>query len=148
MHAADLEGRAHITFTGHDEDLVAGVLASASLPVLFPPVEWRGRRLGDGGVVANVPICSAVRAGAERIPVVTPDASMPIPRRRARDLGQAPLKDGRRGVVGIVQALIDVTLDAQVERDLAGVEQVSRILAADPDGTRRRRGSATSAWRS
>ena len=140
VHAADLEGRAQVTFTGHDEDLADGVLASASLPVLFPPVEWRGRRLGDGGVVANVPIRSVVRAGAERITVVTPDASMPISRRRARDLGQAPPTGGRRGVVGIVQALIDVMLDAQVERDLAGVEQINRILAADPDGDLARAG--------
>ena len=135
VHAADLEGRAQVTFTEQDtEDLREGVLASASLPVLFPAVEWRGRRLGDGGVVANVPIRSVVRAGADRITVVTPDASMPISRRHARDLGQAPPRDGRRGVVGIVQSLIDVMLDAQVERDLAGVEQVNRILAADPDG--------------
>ena len=135
--ARDVRLDLQVTFTGHDEDLASGVLASASLPVLFPAVEWRGRRLGDGGVVANVPIRSAVRAGAERM---TPDASMPISRRRARDLGQAPARDGRRGVVGIVQSLIDVMLDAQVERDLAGVEQVNRILAADPDGDLARAG--------
>lgn len=39
--------------------LVDAVLASAAIPGVFPPVGICGRRLCDGGVVANVPILQA-----------------------------------------------------------------------------------------
>jgi NTE family protein len=36
-------------------DLPRAVRASMSIPVLFPPVEWEGRDLVDGGIVDNLP---------------------------------------------------------------------------------------------
>jgi NTE family protein len=35
------------------------VRASCSLPVFFPPVEWRGRLLVDGGVSSQLPVLAA-----------------------------------------------------------------------------------------
>jgi NTE family protein len=40
--------------------LVDAVLASAAIPGVFPPVEWDGRLLIDGGVVNNTPITHAL----------------------------------------------------------------------------------------
>jgi NTE family protein len=40
--------------------LVDAVLASAAIPGIFPPVEWDGRLLVDGGVVNNTPISHAL----------------------------------------------------------------------------------------
>jgi NTE family protein len=40
--------------------LVDAVLASAAIPGVFPPVEWEGRMLIDGGVVNNTPISHAL----------------------------------------------------------------------------------------
>jgi len=37
-------------------DLARAVRASMSIPLVFPPVEWEGRRLVDGLVVDNLPI--------------------------------------------------------------------------------------------
>lgn len=51
-------------------DLLLALLASTAVPTIFPPVEVEGRWLFDGGVVANVPIGVAARAGAERIYVL------------------------------------------------------------------------------
>jgi NTE family protein len=43
------------------------VVAAASVPGVFPPVELADRLLTDGGVVNNTPISHAVELGAERI---------------------------------------------------------------------------------
>ena len=46
---------------------VDAVVAAASVPGVFPPVELADRLLIDGGVVNNTPISHAVELGAERI---------------------------------------------------------------------------------
>jgi predicted acylesterase/phospholipase RssA len=52
-----------------DEDagLVAGTLASASIPFVFPPVACAGGHYVDGGVRAVAPIQSAIDEGAEEV---------------------------------------------------------------------------------
>lgn len=51
-------------------DLVSGLLASAAIPMVFPSVQRDGRRLVDGGLVANVPIGEAVSQGARTVVVL------------------------------------------------------------------------------
>lgn len=53
-----------------DGDLISAVMASAAIPAVFPVVERNGRRLVDGGVVANVPIGVAAAQGAQTIVVL------------------------------------------------------------------------------
>lgn len=48
-------------------DLVPAVLASASIPAVFPPLEIDGVRYLDGGIVDHVPVQRAVDEGATRI---------------------------------------------------------------------------------
>jgi len=43
------------------------LLASASIPVLFPPVEVHGRLYWDGGLLVNTPLAPVVALGADRI---------------------------------------------------------------------------------
>ncbi len=51
-------------------ELISAVLASAAIPAVFPVIERDGRRLVDGGVVANVPISVAAAQGAQTIVVL------------------------------------------------------------------------------
>ena len=51
-------------------DLISAVMASAAIPAVFPVIERDGRRLVDGGVVANVPIGVAAAQGAQTIVVL------------------------------------------------------------------------------
>ncbi len=51
-------------------ELISAVMASAAIPAVFPAVERDGRRLVDGGVVANVPIGVAAAQGAQTIVVL------------------------------------------------------------------------------
>lgn len=43
------------------------IMASASIPLLFPPVEIGGRWLWDGGVLVNTPLAPVVALGADQI---------------------------------------------------------------------------------
>lgn len=58
------------------------VMASAAIPGVFPAIEWKGRRLIDGGVANNTPILDAIELGADRIYV--------LPTGNACDLPEAP----------------------------------------------------------
>jgi NTE family protein len=50
--------------------LLDAVLASAAIPGVFPPVDWDGRTLIDGGVANNTPLSHAVALGAQHIYVL------------------------------------------------------------------------------
>jgi NTE family protein len=50
--------------------VLPALLASAAIPGIFPPVIHEGRRLCDGGLVANVPLRQALAAGAQSIVVL------------------------------------------------------------------------------
>jgi NTE family protein len=47
--------------------LVEAILASAAIPVLFPPVEIGGEHFYDGGLVNSIPVDRAVKLGASRV---------------------------------------------------------------------------------
>jgi NTE family protein len=53
-----------------DGDLVEALVASTSVPVLFPPVEIDGEWYLDGGIVKDVPLTRAVQGGATTIYVL------------------------------------------------------------------------------
>ena len=64
--------RGNLLSTGHALPLRQVLLASASIPVAFPPVAISGTSRGtehfvDGGTRENVPIRTAVQAGADRV---------------------------------------------------------------------------------
>ncbi|HSK28259.1 MAG TPA: patatin-like phospholipase family protein [Jiangellales bacterium] len=53
-----------------DGAIEPAVLASAAIPAVLPPVEIEGRRLVDGGLVANVPVIQALDLGAASLVVL------------------------------------------------------------------------------
>lgn len=59
------------------------ILASAAIPVVFPPVETGGRILMDGAIGGNTPIIAAAELGAKRI-VVLPTGYSCAPENPAR----------------------------------------------------------------
>lgn len=52
---------------GGPVDLVDGIIASSSVPMVFPPKAMAGDAYVDGGVVDNVPVGAAAALGANRI---------------------------------------------------------------------------------
>jgi NTE family protein len=65
--ATDLSGGAVSLSSG---PATLAVLASAAIPVAFPPVEVMGRELMDGAIAGNTPILTAAAMGADRIIVL------------------------------------------------------------------------------
>lgn len=47
------------------------VLASASIPIIFPVIRIRGRYYGDGGMRQNTPMSPAIHLGADRLLVIS-----------------------------------------------------------------------------
>ena len=66
-------------------DLRSALLASSAIPGIYPSVERDGHRLVDGGVIANIPIATALRRGARSMVVL--DCGLPgVNSRRAGTL--------------------------------------------------------------
>ena len=70
MHvvAADLRSGGEVVLSRGSA--VEALLASAAIPVVFPPVSIDGRPLVDGGIAANTPVAAAVARGARRVIVL------------------------------------------------------------------------------
>jgi len=66
--ATDLENGDERVFTSGP--VTTSLLASSSMPGVFPPVEIEGRLYTDGGVANNVPIGPAVNMGAKTVYVM------------------------------------------------------------------------------
>jgi NTE family protein len=77
--ATDLStGRPFILESG---DVVSAIVASSAFPGVFPPVEFNGRTLIDGGVVADVPLDVAAELGVASVILIAvpPLAPGPVP---------------------------------------------------------------------
>ncbi len=106
---------------------VPHVLASAAIPVFFPPVKIKGMFYGDGCVRMNAPLSPAIHLGADRILAIGVQTPAPI---------ELPLEQGARRdwvppseIAGVL--LNAVFLDA-LEADLERLERVNRTVALLP----------------
>lgn len=91
-----------------DTPLLEPVLASASFPIVLPPVEVDGFQLSDGGVTAVVPIEVALQRGATELYVV--DLEPPVAK-------SAPV----HGVLSIAMQTLTTSLREQLLDDLRDV---------------------------
>lgn len=65
LTAVDLESGEEVVI--REGPVVDAVLATTAVPLVFPPVEWRGRLLVDGGLLNQVPFDVARHLGADRV---------------------------------------------------------------------------------
>lgn len=103
-------------------------LASAAIPLIFPPVRVRGALYADGAVRMSVPLSPALRLGARRVAVISPS-----PRKQPHAADDA----GNEALYGTVPYLAGKVLAAllmdRTDQDLARLEQINALLDA---GTR------------
>jgi NTE family protein len=104
-------------------------LASAALPVVFPPVRLRGQLHVDGGLKLSVPLLPALRLGAQRVIVIS-----------LRPLGQGvrpPAWEPRREEALTAPYLLGKVLNSlmvdRTDQDLEHLRRLNGILEA---GTR------------
>jgi NTE family protein len=93
-------------------------LASGALPLLFAPIQIGDHLCVDGGVRQNTPLGPVLRAGADRVLVV----SM---KRQAQDLVREPQPPN---LVFLVGKLLNALLLDPVELDLFEAAQINRMI--------------------
>ena len=113
---ADLMSAQTIVFGDEKETPFLGpVIASASFPIVLPPVEMDGYQLSDGGVTAVVPIEVALQRGATELYVI--------------DLEQVVAKsEPVRGVLSIAMQTLIVALREQLIDDLRDAVAAGAIV--------------------
>ncbi|MBI5545885.1 MAG: patatin-like phospholipase family protein [Deltaproteobacteria bacterium] len=120
-------------------------MASAAIPVLFPPVSLGGELYVDGGLRQNVPLSPALRLGAQRVVVVTlrhagevgqPPPVVEAERALAAHPG-APIEEPRELALPsgpfLFGKALDTLLNDRVEEDLDRLRRTNALLEA---GTR------------
>lgn len=99
------------------------VLASAAIPLVFPPVKIDGDLYCDGGLRLNTPMGPAIRLGSDRLFVVALNTT-----REAQ--GLAELGSGRYpGAPFLIGKVLNAFLLDHVAQDLENLERVNRLLA-------------------
>jgi NTE family protein len=99
--------------------LVDAIMASAAIPGVFPPVEWDGRQLIDGGVSNNVPLSHALELGARRIYVLPTGAP-------------CELKAPPRGALPMLLYATSLLVGHRLQADLAGVSAAIEVVVMPP----------------
>lgn len=99
------------------------VLASASIPLLFPPVVIDGDAYCDGGLRQMVPLSPALHLGASRLLVVNP---LPAAARACAEDGDAPITSP----LYLAGKALNALFADRVGADLARLNHTSAILRA------------------
>lgn len=97
------------------------ILASAAIPVLFPPVPVHGELYVDGGLRLNTPMSPAIHLGARRILVVAL-ASASGAEKPAFDPGLFP------GVAFLLGKVLNAFLLDHVNADFYELERVNKLI--------------------
>jgi NTE family protein len=110
--------------TGQDVRLSHGpavdaVLASASIPAVFPPVTINGRELVDGGLINNTPISHAIALGATRIWVLTTGYA-------------CSLTEPPRGALAVALHALALTINQRLAVDVARYEHEVDLRVLPP----------------
>lgn len=99
------------------------LLASASIPLLFPSVAVDGRLYCDGGLRLNTPLGPAIRLGARRVLVIAQSAAEAEQARPQLEGGQHP------GAAFLLGKVLDAFLLDHVLSDLDELQRINRFLA-------------------
>lgn len=123
LPAADLEAGKIVVFDVADLEKhgIQPVMASASFPLAFPPVDIAGQWLTDGGVIDMAPVGAAIKAGAKKILVLStrsPDGVAYKPRHEMK------------GIVHVAERLLDIMTQTVLEGNLKVIRVINALVEA------------------
>jgi NTE family protein len=95
------------------------LLASASIPAIFPPVTLEGRFLLDGGVSNNTPLSTALRMGAARVIVLPTGIS-------------CALQEPPRGAMALALHALNLLIMRQLVNDIERFAGVADVVIVPP----------------
>jgi NTE family protein len=103
------------------------ILASASLPMLFPAVQLEDGWYGDGGIRLTAPLAPAVHLGASRILAVTTRYG------RSNAEADAPMIDAYPPPAQVAGVLLSAIFLDLLDADGMRMERINRFLAQLPE---------------
>ena len=105
-------------------EIVDAVLASATMPGVFPPVFLNGENYVDGGIRELLPVSAAVDLGAKQIYVVSASRLDPA---------LEPSEIGKWSVISILQrSLVDITLAEIGKGDVGDGSSAESFVLIEP----------------
>jgi NTE family protein len=107
------------------------VMASAAIPVFFPPVRIKGRYYGDGCVRLNHPLSPAIHLGAERIVAISVRYRRPPHETLTREAEDRSDPD-RLSMSDIAGILLNAVFLDSVDSDFERLQHINRTLALVP----------------
>lgn len=102
------------------------ILASAALPLVFPPRRVHGEAYCDGGVRFNTPIAPAIRAGADRLVVISLLSDEPHP-----EVSEVPVEvreASYKNPVFLMGKVLNALLLDPIHYDLQVLERFNRMI--------------------
>ena len=110
------------------------VLASAALPVFFPPVTVAGHAYGDGCIRMTAPLSPAIHLGADRILAI--GIRYPRPAETTLRLQEQAAPPGPTSLADIAGVLLNAVFLDALETDLERMERINRTVALIPEARR------------
>ena len=110
---------------------VEHVMASTSLPLMFPSVVLGGEWHGDGGIRLSAPLSPAVHLGAQRILAISTRH-----RSGSRAAANTPMIDGYPPPAQIAGSLINALFLDLIDADALRLERINELLAQIPEDRR------------
>lgn len=106
------------------------VMASAAIPIFFPPVSLDGASYGDGCVRMHYPMSPAIHLGAERIVAISQrhEGKPPAPAERGARSRAAPAMP----ISEIAGVLLNAVFLDSLDSDLERLQRVNRTLELVP----------------
>ncbi len=111
------------------------LLASSSLPFVFPAIAVDGNYYGDGALRLSAPLSPAIRLGAERLLVVgVRDNVVEPPNHRGEDYPTIGVMTGHA---------LDIIFNDDLDADIERLERINRTVGVLDDGQRETLGLKT-----
>jgi len=131
VHGRDIRSWERANRVGINTEIsVDHVMASASLPFLFPAVRIGDVWYGDGGIRLSAPLAPAVHLGADRIMAISTRYD------RTRKEADEPLIHGYPPGAQILGLLMDAIFLDTLDQDALMIERINRLLERLPERKR------------
>ncbi len=108
------------------------VMASTSLPVLFPAVRIGDAWYGDGGIRLTTPLAPAIQLGATSILAISTRYG------RSRQEADTPSVDGAPPLAQIIGIMLNAIFLDALEQDATTLETINELLEGHAPGTHSR----------
>lgn len=101
------------------DEMVSYILASASIPIAFPCVQWGQDQLCDGGLTNQFPLSSSIKAGADTIVILRP--VLPHTGQKVNSM------------IDSFNLAMSIPQEYVMDRELVTIEMINKIQDTHPD---------------